>query len=334
MPTRVLAQATALSDAGKGEEGDLLLADLWDDDTRTGRVVARVGSLGAADNHMREMSQHRRRLLLKARAHHHSGSYEASVPLLLAQVEGITADVAEGRLFFSTSKQRMADVEDSARLVSLPAALPAQRVPFVAGLHETQARGSLSRHGILHGRELAYDTKVISAKCWSLLDAICEWAMPLASAIAVERRAAAQGERAGSGDVNEQGQRLDDREFKETREALRWVSTCQMGHHRKDGRFHARILAKLLGPKDFVRHGLAEEHGLRSQVDLNGQEWWGWRTTVSGWVLALALVALDGNYLEYQYAGAREPAQGPGADPATWGDLWGNSPDWRSLEGV
>jgi len=150
--------------------------------------------------------------------------------MLLAHVEGITADVAANRMFFSTSPRREANVTDATRLVSIPAALPALRMPYVTSLQKTQAAGSVSRHGILHGRELAYDTKAISAKCWSLLDAVCEWAMPLARDIAEQAAAERRAARAGSREVNARGQRLDDREFTETRETLRWVSTCQLGH--------------------------------------------------------------------------------------------------------
>lgn len=33
------------------------------------------------------------------------------------------------------------------------------------------------RHGILHGRDLAYDTKIVAAKCWAALFALREWAL-------------------------------------------------------------------------------------------------------------------------------------------------------------
>jgi len=332
MPTPSLSAASDLANAGEGEAADALLAEIWEDDSRTGRVVARVGGLGTADGDMRAMAHQRRRLLLKARAHHHAGAYEASVPMLLSSVEGITADVTD-KMFFSTSPRNQADVGDPTRLVAIPAALPALRGPYVAGLHRTQAAGSLSRHGILHGRELAYDTKITSAKCWSLLDAVCEWAMPLARAIAEERVADARARRAGSDRVNGRGQRYDDREFMATRESLRLVSTRQLSEHRRRASFHPSVLTAL-GPSAFARYGLPEPHGMHSVVSPEGQAWWAWRVTVSGWVLGSALVAQDAQFVEYLYAGAKEPADSPTDAPETWGAPWSTPPDWTSFEGT
>lgn len=95
LPVAEQTRARALLDADQPDQADALLADLWDDDRRTGRVVARVSTLGAADPAFRELSLHRRRLLVKARQHHHAGAYEASVPIVLAQVEGITVDATD-----------------------------------------------------------------------------------------------------------------------------------------------------------------------------------------------------------------------------------------------
>lgn len=332
LPMPLLAKATALANDGDGDAADALLAEQWDDAVRTSRVVARVGVMGSADPTMRDLAHRRRRLLMKARELHHSAVYAASVPMVLAQVEGITADATEGLLFFSKSPSKAADLQDPSRLVSISAGLPAARLPYIVGVNQTQAKGSLSRHGILHGRELAYDTKVISAKCWSLLDAVVEWALPVVAAIAQrkvdERRAA----RADSPATNQHGQRLDDREFIETREALRWVSTVQLGQHRNRGRFHPDVVNGWLGVKDFTKRGLPEDHGVTSRVNADGSVWWAWRTTVSGWVLGIANVAVGDSFHEYLYAGPELPGASPLESPDLWGEVWGTPPDWQSLE--
>lgn len=331
-PVAVLARAAALADAGDGDAADALLAEQWSDEARTGRVVARVGVLGAADPVMRDLSHRRKRLLTAARELHHSGVYAASVPLILAQVEGITADATEGLVFFSRSPSKAADVEDPSRLVSISAGLPAARLPYTVGVDKTQAEGSLSRHGILHGRELAYDTKVISAKCWSLLDAVVEWALPVADGVAQRRVAERRAARAGIDDTNKHGQRLDDREFLETRGVLRWVSTVQLGRHRKHGRFPPDVIGGWLDVKDFTKRGLPEDHGVQARVSGDGRAWWAWRTTASGWVLGIANVEAGGGFDEYLYAGPEPPGASPLEDAETWGEAWSTPPDWRSLE--
>lgn len=63
----------------------------------------------------------------------------------------------------------------------------------------------------------------------------------------------------------------------------------------------------------------------------DGQEWWAWRTTISGWGLGIAMVAQDGKYLEYLYAGDGAPVDPPTKDPRTWGELWRVPPDWESF---
>jgi len=43
------------------------------------------------------------------------------------------------------------------------------------------------------------------------------------------------------------------------------------------------------------------------------------------------MVAQDGKYLEYLYAGDGAPVDPPTKDPRTWGELWRVPPDWESF---
>jgi hypothetical protein len=107
-----------------------------------------------------------------------------------------------------------------------------------------------------------------------------------------ERRAEREAERAaaqrlidnaGVDGWDDDGQRLDQREFAETRKALQWLATCQMGHYRRDG--HGRYrpdLLPLVG-SHFVRDGMPEDHEIVMCVASDGQSWYAYRKTVSGW---------------------------------------------------
>ena len=67
---------------------------------------------------------------------------------------------------------------------------------------------------------------------------------------------------AGSNRTDTEGRRLDQREFKETTEALRFLATCQMGWYRnRGGRYHRETLLSVIGD-DFTRHGLPKDHGI------------------------------------------------------------------------
>ena len=143
-----------------------------------------------------------------------------------------------------------------------------------------------------------------------------------------ERRAV----RAGSDAVNGRGQRLDDREFLQTRETLRWLSTVQLGQHRNTGRFHRDVInGWRLSSKDFTQRGLPTDHGIESRVSDDGQQWWNWRKTVSGWVLGFALRADGGSFYEHMYAGPVPPESAP-TSQETWGAAWDTPPDWTSLD--
>jgi len=78
-----------------------------------------------------------------------------------------------------------------------------------------------------------------------------------------ERRAEREAERAaahrlidnaGLDGWDDVGQRLDQREFAETRRALQWLATCHMGHYRHDERYRPDLLP--LVASQFVRDGL------------------------------------------------------------------------------
>lgn len=100
-------------------------------------------------------------------------------------------------------------------------------------------------------------------------------------------RAAAQRliDNAGLDGWDENGERLDQREFAETRKALHWLATCHMGHHRNHDRYRADLLP--LVDAHFVRDGLPEDHGIVMKVADNGQAWYAYRETVSGWYFAI-----------------------------------------------
>ena len=63
----------------------------------------------------------------------------------------------------------------------------------------------------------------------------------------------------GSQELDDEGRRLDRREFAETIDALHWLATCQMGWHRNGGRYR-RDMLRVLGD-DFTRRGLPRESG-------------------------------------------------------------------------
>jgi hypothetical protein len=329
MQSDAVRQAVAMVVAGRGEEADELLADQWGSDTyRTKRVCDRVRSMGAAEPDYNAIFVRRSELLRKAKDHHDYGRYEASVPILHAQMEGITIDAAAGRKFFSRAGTAAANVVDPTQLVSIEASLAALQHLYTEGVNQTQTAGSVSRHGVAHGRELAYDTRANSAKCWSVLDALVEWALPLARQEADRLRGERQTEAAGRAAVNEDGCRLDDREFAETKKMLRVLQTSSMGWWRQRGHFRDDLIGGVYGTEDFTKRGLPADHGTQLRTSGDGQQVWFWRETVSGWVLGIGLASNDQSFLEWLYSADRPPPTGPLDGPEVWGDVFGTPPEW------
>ena len=120
----------------------------------------------------------------------------------------------------------------------------------------------------------------------------------------------------GSQGTDEEGRRLDRREFAVTIVALQWLATCQMGGHRRGGRYRDDML-EIVG--DFTRYGLPTEAGITLRVANDGQSWYAWRRTVTGWCFAIGAAGPPPR--QWEYDGPDPPTGFPGRDSA-----WGNEP--------
>ena len=119
----------------------------------------------------------------------------------------------------------------------------------------------------------------------------------------------------GSQELDDEGRRLDRREFAETINALHWLATCQMGWHRNGG-LYRRDMLKFLGD-DFTRHGLPRESGIALHVAQDGQSWYAWRRTATGWCFAIGAAGPPPD--QWTYDGPEPPRGFPGKD-SSWGD--------------
>lgn len=299
----------AFDASGKADQVETILIEGWMASSVLGNLPARVGVLGAGDDNLWQITRQRERLLSKAWTHHQEGSYEASVPLVLAQIDGITTDATaepsapEGQVFFSRSAGR-AVVVDDVTLAGMDAGLPVVRNWFSEPCNETVADGLPRRHGVLHGRELGYDTLVSSTKTFVLLLAVLEWAGPLYRAQVELRRNERYAKYAGSDETDENGWRLDRRGFVEARDALRMLDhaeTSFRGSHDRYGTLEelaADPLARLI---------LSETTVVAHDVTPDG--WWAWQRSDAGLVFAIGRG--DDNSGPCYYDGAQVPTSSP-----------------------
>ncbi len=130
---------------------------------------------------------------------------------------------------------------------------------------------------------------------------------------------------AGLKGTDDQGRQLDKREFEATRASLRQLLFSQMGWYRNQGGRYRPELLDLLSNDFHSRHGLPADHGVKMKVASDGQSWWAWRRTVTGWCLGVG--ASDEPPDEWLYDGA-EPPTGPPSEDLGWSKHGLNSPNW------
>jgi len=116
----------------------------------------------------------RPRLLQLAYEDHKQGRYHASIPVVLAQIDGIS---------FDTNKESFFDKKSA---LVIPDSIAAHETGLKTLSNKTSKPRNKTRanpidfpyrHGILHGRELAYDNELVSTKCFFTLFALRPWAL-------------------------------------------------------------------------------------------------------------------------------------------------------------
>ena len=137
------------------------------------------------DNYLRRMwflpqIQQRRPLLELALEDHKAGRYHASVPVLLAQIDGIVFDLTRTSFYIrGTKKKQTMHLRANETTVGDPTGLPALAQLLSESRSETRDLPiSLPfRHGILHGRDLGYATHRVSTKAFGVLLALRPWVL-------------------------------------------------------------------------------------------------------------------------------------------------------------
>jgi len=100
--------------------------------------------------------------------------YHAAVPLLLMMIDGAVKDIDKGKGFFAGKTDMTA--WDS--IAAHSTGLAVLKEIFNRGRYQTTKEDLTLpyRHGILHGMDLGYANKTVTAKCWAALFAIRDWA--------------------------------------------------------------------------------------------------------------------------------------------------------------
>lgn len=103
-----------------------------------------------------------------------NGRYHASVPIVLMLLDGFVNDLLSSKGFFSEGTNL--EAWDSIAAHSTGLAVLAKILGSGRKKTTTEALSLPYRNGILHGRDLGYDNKMVAAKSWAALFAVREWA--------------------------------------------------------------------------------------------------------------------------------------------------------------
>jgi hypothetical protein len=118
----------------------------------------------------------RKKIIKLALEDHKAERYHASVPVILAQIDGIVFDLAN-KSFYQSRESNTSHLVANETVVGDTDGLPALALLLSKGRNSTtDSPISLPfRHGILHGRDLGYATRVVSTKALATLFALREW---------------------------------------------------------------------------------------------------------------------------------------------------------------
>lgn len=112
-----------------------------------------------------------------------------------------------------------------------------------------------------------------------------------------------------------EGRQLDRREFKETKRALQWLSTCQMGWYNSRHEGYRPEMLEIQN-NDFTRHGLPAEHGITLVVSRRHRAWYAWRRAPSGYVFGIGAAKAPPDC--WCYAGPEPPGSFPTENAVGW----------------
>jgi hypothetical protein len=148
-----------------------------------------------------------------------------------------------------------------------------------------RANGRLGRLRLLSGLGIQRIARTHTFRqAWNELGGLADEARQrIEEEAAAERRLI---DNAGVPGTDDSGRQLDQREHVETRDALRWLATCHMGHYRNGEQAYRTDLLPIV-ESHFSRDGLPKDHGVEMYVAPDSQRWYATRQAVTGWWFAI-----------------------------------------------
>lgn len=310
------------------EEIDDAITEVWNDQNRTWLQHAAAPVRRWSNSHypFKQVLWDRVSLIEKAIAHHFAGAYEASTPIILAQIDGMSRDLT-GKSFFSKANDD--PYMDDETLAGMEASLPVVRRVFSEDVRPSGHYGKVSRHGVMHGRDLSYATRVNSTKTIVLVAALAEYLPRVADDVGARFRKDHEDQVTGSTEIDEIGRLVDDREVPELQRFAYDLDSAYLD-------------AVLLNPGAFDLHSgaatIARKHDLDPARFTVAQDATGWRwhyTIPAGQTLGYAARPSTSTERKHpdvwRWDAPTEPTAFPWNDTEGWrsDDDFPRSPNWE-----
>lgn len=159
---KVYDRAAGLLDVGEQGNAEEVLEDYWNEPGRLESAALRVLRIAIYSDVRIQVGQRRHELVELAVADHRAGRYHASLPVALAQAEGMVRDVI-GSSPYQNPSRLTDDISRSGHPEILKPIFESS-----TGTMKHTVIGDIGnfppRHGVLHGRALGYDNRRDSTK--------------------------------------------------------------------------------------------------------------------------------------------------------------------------
>jgi hypothetical protein len=167
---------------------DQCLARWWNDQDMVYLKAAYGPMTTLAGRHepTRDLLLARDRLVRRAFEHHAAGDYEASVMILLAQIDGLVLEFTNEKFGFFWRASSVVFVDDET-VAGMELVLSRVWKAVSTPVHGSSQSSEFLRHGILHGRLLGFGTRVNSTKAFALLGGVIEY-LGLLAKVETDRR--------------------------------------------------------------------------------------------------------------------------------------------------
>lgn len=189
LPPKIQEALLLLAQYGWYLDFNMPLPSLWDikeaissgeiDEVEEALIEYFESQLDEIEHFFSAQFPHRSHIIASAFKAHRNGDYFLSIPVLLAQTDGICKEVVDQYLFMKKDKkprtamyveQIAADTYKAALLSPLAAS-----TPIGASEHEREEGFNLlNRHMVLHGESLDYGSKINSLKAISLVNYVSQ----------------------------------------------------------------------------------------------------------------------------------------------------------------